>query len=55
MSFKELFTREKNVVLYRQSARFRIVKYAILIPISAAIYWWWGGEEKTGPMPQIFS
>jgi hypothetical protein len=42
MSFKDLFTREKNVVLYGQSARFRIVKYAILIPIFAAIYWWWG-------------
>jgi len=33
MSFKDLFTRERNVVLYGQSARFRIVKYAILIPV----------------------
>lgn len=40
---REVLNREKNVILYGQSVRFRIVKYSVLIPLFAALYWWKGG------------
>ena len=40
----EAIEREKQVILYGQSARFRLVKYAILIPAFAALYWWKGSR-----------
>lgn len=36
--------REFYVAAYGQSAKFRAVKYAILIPLFAAVYWWFGKE-----------
>ena len=39
---RETVEREKNVILYGQSSRFRLVKYAVLIPIFAALYMWKG-------------
>jgi hypothetical protein len=42
MTFKETYEKEKQVVLYGQSARFRLVKYAILIPLFTALYVWQG-------------
>lgn len=37
-----MIQREKKVILYGQSARFRVVKYAILIPLFAGLYVWKG-------------
>ena len=42
MDFKDALEREKNVVLYGQTARFRIIKYGILIPLFAIFYAWRG-------------
>lgn len=63
----EVLKKELYVAVHGQSARFRIMKYAILIPLFAALYWWgvkWGegphckaglsAGEGGGPA-QIFS
>ena len=42
MTFKEIFEKEKNVVVRGQSVRFRIVKYSILLPLFALLWWWKG-------------
>ena len=42
MSFKEFFEKEKQVVLYGQSFRFRIIKYTIIAMIAVLIYIWRG-------------
>lgn len=42
MGFREVYEKEKNVVLYGQSEKFRIIKYAIIIPIAITIYYWKG-------------
>ena len=39
-----IITKELYVAAYGQSTLFRLVKYAILIPSFAAIYWWFGGQ-----------
>lgn len=39
-----LIKKELYVAAYGQTAKFRAVKYAILIPLFAAIYWWKSGE-----------
>ena len=39
-----VFTRELYVALHGQSARFRAIKYAALIPCFAYVYWRFGGE-----------
>lgn len=39
---KETIQREKKVILYGQSTRFRVIKYAILIPLYVALYFWLG-------------
>ncbi|MFZ2555313.1 MAG: hypothetical protein WAZ27_02535 [Minisyncoccia bacterium] len=36
--------KELYVAIHGQTARFRMVKYAILLPLFAIIYWFWGGE-----------
>lgn len=36
--------KEIHVAIHAQTARFRVVKYAILVPLLAAVYWKWGGE-----------
>ena len=38
------FRKELYVAIHAQSARFRLVKYAILVPLFAAIYRFWGGR-----------
>ena len=42
MSLKETLEREKNVVLYGQTARFRIVKYIVIVILALIIYAWKG-------------
>lgn len=39
-----LLKKELYVAVHAQTARFRVVKYAILIPLFGAIYWWKGKE-----------
>jgi hypothetical protein len=39
---RKTLEREKRVILYGQSARFRVAKYAILIPLFAGLYAWKG-------------
>lgn len=39
-----VFKKELHVTIHGQTAKFRLVKYAILIPLFAVIYWWKGGE-----------
>jgi hypothetical protein len=48
MSFKEVFKKEKYVVMHGQSGRFRIIKYLIIVPIFAGVYFWkgWGATSK---------
>lgn len=41
---KASIKKELYVAFHGQSTRFRIVKYAVLIPLFALIYWKWGGE-----------
>ena len=38
----ELIKKELHVIAHGQSARFRLVKYAILIPLVVALYVWKG-------------
>jgi hypothetical protein len=38
------FKKELYVAIHAQSARFRLVKYAILVPLFAVIYRLWGRE-----------
>ncbi len=45
MSFKETLEKEKYVVVHGQSRRFRIVKYSIIIPLLAGLYFWKGLES----------
>jgi hypothetical protein len=45
MNFKELYEREKRVVLYGQTARFRIIKYIILFALFGALYAWRGWSD----------
>ncbi len=40
---KELYEREKHVVIHGQSVRFRLAKYAILLPLLFGLYVWKGG------------
>lgn len=42
MSFKDLYEKEKYVVMYGQSVRFRIIKYLIILPIFVGTYFWKG-------------
>ncbi|MBX4189343.1 hypothetical protein KW785_01980 [Candidatus Parcubacteria bacterium] len=44
MSFKELLKREIYVVAHGQSAKFRLVKYIVLITLAVALYQWRGGR-----------
>ena len=37
-TWKELLAREKHVVVHGQSIRFRLIKYAVLIPILLVLY-----------------
>lgn len=39
----DVIRKELYVALHGQSARFRLVKYAILVPLLGGIYWWKGG------------
>jgi hypothetical protein len=39
-----LLKRELHVAIHGQTAKFRVVKYAILLPFFGAIYWFFGGE-----------
>lgn len=36
--------KEIYVAVHGQTAKFRLVKYAILLPLFGGIYWKWGGE-----------
>lgn len=42
-SFKELWQREKHVVLYGQTQRFRIIKYIVLLTLAIWLFRWKGG------------
>lgn len=42
MSFKLVYQKEKYVVMYGQSVRFRIIKYLIIVPIFVGVYFWKG-------------
>ncbi len=44
MSFKETYEKEKYVVVNGQSAKFRIVKYSIIIPLLVGLYLWKGAR-----------
>ncbi len=48
MEFNPIVKKELHVVAHGQSARFRAVKYAILIPLFIALYLWsgWGMTWK---------
>ncbi len=39
-----VFKKELHVAIHGQSTHFRLVKYAILIPLLVSTYWWFGGE-----------
>lgn len=41
-NMKDILKKELYVAVHGQTARFRMVKYAILIPLFGAIYWWGG-------------
>jgi hypothetical protein len=45
MTIKELLKREKHVVIHGQTARFRIIKYLVLLIIGIGLYQWngWSG------------
>ena len=40
----ESLKKELYVALHGQTVRFRIIKYAILVPLFGVIYWWKGWE-----------
>ena len=40
----DLIKKELHVAIHGQTAKFRLVKYAVLIPLFGAIYWWGGSE-----------
>jgi len=42
MTLYELYQKEKIAVIHGQSVRFRIIKYAILIPLFALMWWSFG-------------
>ncbi len=43
MSFKQIVAREVYVAIHAQSARFRFLKYCVLLALLAGIYTWGGG------------
>ena len=43
-NFQQKIMRELHVIVRGQSARFRLVKYAILTALFGAIYWKFGGK-----------
>lgn len=42
MSFRAFWKRETHVALHAQSARFRVVKWVVILSGSAALYLWKG-------------
>lgn len=44
MTASDTIKKEIYVAVHGQTARFRIVKYAIMIPLFGGIYWKYGGE-----------
>ena len=42
MSTNDVIKKELQVIAHGQSVRFRLIKYAILIPLFGAIYWKFG-------------
>ncbi len=42
MKARDWYTREKYVVIHGQTAKFRLVKYAIILAVAAGIYLWQG-------------
>jgi len=44
MASKGFLKKELYVAIHAQTARFRVVKYAILLPLFGAVYWWKGGK-----------
>lgn len=46
--------KEIYVAIHGQTARFRLVKYAILIPLFGAIYWFYGGEVLAWTLGVMF-
>lgn len=54
MDFKDFLTREWDAVLYGQTAKFRIIKYSILIPLFAAFYAWRGPSDTLALLGALF-
>jgi hypothetical protein len=44
MSFKEAAKKELHVVVYGQSALFRVVKYIVIVIVAFLLYKWKGGR-----------
>ncbi len=44
MTFKELYKKEKDVVIHGQTLRFRLIKYLVLLGIFTAAYFWRGTQ-----------
>ena len=42
MTLRELYQKEKDVVVHGQSKRFRILKYLVIVAIAALVYMWRG-------------
>ena len=42
MSFRDVYEKEKRVVLYGQTRRFRIIKYIVIFLIATIVYAWKG-------------
>ncbi len=42
MRFREFWKREMHVALHAQSARFRVVKWVVILSGSVALYFWKG-------------
>jgi len=54
MTFKQMLTREKHIVIHGQTARFRLVKYAILIPAFVLFYAWRGWNDTVTLLIVLF-
>lgn len=51
---RDFLKKEIYVAIHGQTAKFRIVKYAILIPLFAAVYWFYGTEVLLKTLGVLF-
>lgn len=49
-----LLKKELYVAIHAQTAKFRMVKYAVLLPLFGTIYWLYGGEVLLKTLGVLF-